>query len=282
MTKLDQSVFQDLDIKINEQIHVNHDKCPAGTDTRKRLYIKKVGTTAYIGHCFNCGLSGYHFGKNTRRAEDLLGRREPQYKKVASTTSTTGSSDFPLHVKEYLAKYYVTHEEAVETLKYRYRKEADGLLMPFWQCKDSGKAYQRRSMSSNSTYRYYTYTHPSITTCSYGYPVPHHNGTLVVVEDQISAYRINRESEGIVDAIALLGTNLTSDVTSLIQLKAPTKLIVWMDYDSAGLKAANDICLTLNPILLKTTMYNVTPVITKQPKEMTPDELREEIKRWMI
>jgi hypothetical protein len=39
---------------------INHEDCPAGTDTRRRLYLtrKHADTGVVLAHCFNCGESG--------------------------------------------------------------------------------------------------------------------------------------------------------------------------------------------------------------------------------
>lgn len=55
----DDFVHYGEDLTSGEQIHVNHDKCPAGLDTKRRLYIKRTEDDRYIlAYCHNCSLSG--------------------------------------------------------------------------------------------------------------------------------------------------------------------------------------------------------------------------------
>lgn len=47
-------------IAIGQTIHVDHHSCPAGNDTRQRLYITRKeaesGGTTYLAYCHNCGM----------------------------------------------------------------------------------------------------------------------------------------------------------------------------------------------------------------------------------
>lgn len=45
-----------------ETVRMNHDDCPAGQDTRQRLYITRTTDNTFLAYCHNCG------GKDWRRA----------------------------------------------------------------------------------------------------------------------------------------------------------------------------------------------------------------------
>jgi hypothetical protein len=63
-TKLSRSFMQEAARQVTgmlsgSQLKVNHEDCPAGEDTRRRLYLKITDDgKMLLAHCFNCGLSG--------------------------------------------------------------------------------------------------------------------------------------------------------------------------------------------------------------------------------
>ena len=266
-------------IDIGEQISVDHQHCPAGADTRQRLYIKRVGTDAYVGHCFNCGGSGYHFGNTPTRVQDFAGRREGKGATSSFPLSHTALV-LPLHVKEYLRKYAL-YDVDIDHLGYKYHTRDDSLVMPYYQCRKSLKpSFQQRYMGEDRVFRYSTHEEKEYTKCSV---VPSKNVTyprpfVVLVEDQISAYRVWRESGGEIHAIALLGTGLSVDVTTILTTLCPKNLLIWMDKDPAGIKACIEIKKTLEPILKDTRIANFG---YDQPKDHSVERLKEILDSWM-
>ena len=268
------------EIAVGEQTHVDHLRCPAGSDTRQRLYIKRLGTDAYVGHCFNCGGSGYHFGNTPSRVQDLVGRREG---KGATSSFPLGytTTVLPLHVKEYLHKYALDDEEA-EHLGYKYHEASDSLVMPYYQCRKAVvQSYQQRYMGDNVKFRYSTHEEKSYAKCSVvtnipstGFPKEY----AVLTEDQISAYRVWRESGGKIHSTALLGTNLNTEVISILTTIQPKKLLIWMDADAAGIMASREISKTLVPILKNTKISHMG---FAQPKDLSVEELKEHLNVWM-
>ena len=286
--RLSRSVFDGLEgqLEVNKQTAVNHVNCPAGKDTRQRLYIKRIGASAFIGHCFNCGQSGYKFSNKTHRADDLIGHRlkKEHFDQVRKIKSIILTDDFPLHVQEYLLKYHVTPEEALKELGYRYVQSIDGLYMPLYQdvsfSASSPSRFQIREMGDKRA-RYTTHGK-----CDAGLMFglvssrPSLARGLVIVEDQISAYRVYRDS-GVktTDALALLGTNLPTPALGCIKLRGPSKILVWLDNDVAGQIGSVKIRDTLAPVLPNAKISVVTDM--PQPKSLTPEKLKETLEKWM-
>ena len=266
------------EVEVGEQIKVNHFNCPAGHDTRQRLYIKRVGIDAYVGHCFNCGGSGYHFGSTPSRVQDLTGRREG---KGAISSHPLGPTTgiLPLHVKAYLRKYHILDED-VATLGYRYHEKSDSLVMPYYQCRKyaMNPSYQKRFMAEDAKFRYLTHEEPSYAKCSVVCNIPVSNTHVILVEDQISAYRVFRESGEKIHVIALLGTNLNTQVQDILTTMQPKRLLIWMDNDAAGWAASSEISKTLKPLLSKT---EVSWFGHEQPKDMPIERLKEMLELWM-
>ena len=54
-----------------EQVNVNHADCPAGTDTKRRLYVKRIERGKVVAYCHHCGGRGL--------ASPSRGDRNPLY-----------------------------------------------------------------------------------------------------------------------------------------------------------------------------------------------------------
>lgn len=263
------------EIALDEQIKVDHVNCPAGRDTRKRLHIKRIAVSAYIGHCFNCGGNGYHFSKDPARLEDRISNREPKLPHLGySSYHSDGSTTLPLHVQKYLLDYGVTPKEAVDILRYRYLVSIDALVMPFFQYNtiNPNDALQLRYMNSSNS-RYQTrIANENITRFSLLYKA---TTKVVLVEDQISAYRVYRDLG--ITVIALLGTNLSDEVSKYLTITQPLYVYIWLDDDDAGKKAAIEIVKTLAPLL----GAGIKVIIESQPKDLTVDQLKDAAIKWM-
>ncbi len=52
-------------------VRVNHDPCPAGTDTKRRLYVTRKEDGNVIAYCHNCSCSGFHGSGNRFRVDHM-------------------------------------------------------------------------------------------------------------------------------------------------------------------------------------------------------------------
>jgi len=57
ITYIPEETYKHLELAEGEQVRINHTECTAGSDTRKRLYIKNKGSHI-VAYCHNCGLKG--------------------------------------------------------------------------------------------------------------------------------------------------------------------------------------------------------------------------------
>jgi hypothetical protein len=60
MIPWDEFVKEGSSLGLDEQIAINHTNCEAGTDTRSRLYIKRVGENLLVAYCHNCSDKGIY------------------------------------------------------------------------------------------------------------------------------------------------------------------------------------------------------------------------------
>lgn len=248
------------------QIHINHEDCPAGVDNKSRLYIKRDGNR-WLFYCHHCGNRGAHLREGyVYRAHEINVDAEALPSSRSTATDllrVLESSAHGLHdidswssdAIKWWTKYGFTLTDSL-TFRAQYNT-SDGRLWlkagyNLWQ----GRGFNTKGM------KYYTVGDITADTRQSGRTS---TDTLVLVEDILSAYKI-RLAGG--NALALLGTHLKPHHHSLI---APyNKIVIMMDGDSAGRKAAVDIYKTLS-----ITNKDVITVFEKeQPKEMSMEQLQ--------
>ena len=124
-----------------EQVHVNHEGCPAGVDTKRRLYVKRETNGKVIAYCHHCNGAG--FAADTIRtsstgsdADSLLaslyGSRRPSEREVRRTNKSSPVSgqkvtpsgaacfdpdDWPIAARVWLNSY------GIDTSKWRWYYE---------------------------------------------------------------------------------------------------------------------------------------------------------------
>src|SRR5688572_12518334 len=82
-------VKEHIPVSVGEQVHVNHDSCPAGTDTKKRLYIRRTNE-AILAYCHNCG--GHLVKRGRHKVRSI---EEIQQSLVAKLDKVTGEVLLP-------------------------------------------------------------------------------------------------------------------------------------------------------------------------------------------
>jgi DNA primase len=90
---------------------------------------------------------------------------------------------------------------------------------------------------------------------------------IILTEDLLSAIKLNRLGYS---TMALLGTKLHSEALNEILRKRYKRVLIWLDDDAAGHKAAQDIFKELAPVIVETRVQAYT-----QPKEVPFKRLEE-------
>ena len=240
-----QNVLKSMHLKGREQVNVNHDECSAGTDTKKRLYVKRVEdgrNNTYLFYCHHCGNRG------SLKYDGLL-RIEEVAKETLVTTKSSAvelltvldkhrhgvfTIDFwSLDAKVWWYTYNLDKDDAIRhCVQYNnvddrlWLKVADGL----WQ----GRGF--RDAAKKMKY----YTVGDITASKVFVKNPH--STVMLVEDVVSAYKCAKAG---INVLPLLGTTLRPHHLSLV--KKYDRVIIYMDNDTAGQKAAVNIYKELSP-----------------------------------
>jgi hypothetical protein len=130
------------------------------------------------------------------------------------------------------------------------KEDDDGVYLPIWH-KGLLAGVQQRQYSGKPKYRTDTTTPCSVLDGGVGMP-------LVVVEDLMSSYKLFFAGYS---TVCLLGTKL-SDHAALAIAKAD-RVVVWLDDDTAGHKAAINIYKEVSPYA-----KHYSAMFLDQPKEI--------------
>lgn len=240
----------------DQQVHINHDGCPAGTDTKRRLYIKNTGT-AILAYCHHCNEHRVLKSVNTRQTLGEIKRalvaehtKSPVNKQIVLPfDAESDTAKWPVAARRHLAKYNVL---GTSTLLYNtaYSESLGRLLFPIYEAGELVFVAQRAVagecptptpkwlMMQGSVKPLGLYMPPA------GHPV--RSDTVVVVEDPISAIKVAANCD--TPTLCLFGTALNDRQFEYLTTK-PLRIQLFLDGDEAGIKAAIDIAQRLEPAL---------------------------------
>ena len=261
-----QNVLKCIFLKGKEQVNVNHEECPAGTDTKRRLYVKRVenGTdNSYLFYCHHCGNRGSLKYHGLLRVEEIA--KESTVTTRISAVELLDALDryrhglfnaelWSLDAKLWWYKYNLNNADAVGyNVQYNdidnrlWLKVATGL----WQGRGFGEAAKKM--------KYYTVGDINSSEVF----VRNTRSTVMLVEDVVSAYKCAKAG---INVLPLLGTTLR--LHHLFLIKEYDRVIIYMDNDTAGQKAAVNIYRELSPY-----SNDIDVIHDKQPKERPLEEL---------
>lgn len=245
---LDQRMVRDLAPDAVGTVRYNHEGCPAGTDTRRRLYVTRKGDppTLVVAYCHNCGESGVASERdkiifaNTQFAKQELMTGE---KHEAPEDLPETSEPLVDHVgKSWPMRYGITDEE-MNGFNLRWDVEEGKIVLPIYRYIDRNRGregeedilsshligYQlRRYFQADNRPKYMTskFSGTNILETLVA------NNTLgvvpcvVIVEDLLSAIKVSRSARV---TVPLYGTHIRSE--RLLELSKIYPVIVWLDND---------------------------------------------------
>lgn len=232
-------------------------------------------------YCFSCRTQIWKPKDNS-----FFGTKEGRISRAGDVELTRGS--FPLSAKAWLAKRYIYDDMiTLHNLSYVVNgtwQKGDKLLnlsnrILVEQVVDGRLIRQFRSYKDQEIPKVYTIAPPHATLTFVPYlesGTPNHSilarRIIVLVEDVFSAIRISK----FLPAMALLGTHL-SDEKLLQIIKNYDTIIVWLDGDEPGQRAASKIVKRLSNY----KPNGLTNIVTKDdPKWYQDAELREYLKDY--
>jgi DNA primase len=256
------------------QVNVNHADCPAGPDTKRRLYIKNTGTRvlAYCHHCNGhkvVAVPGRSYRDYDAIETEFLADTPPELPKVVLPEDCCyDTRQWPTEAWGWLFQHHVT-EHTTLAHSICYSPSWGRVIVPvfnggellFWQGRNVGLVKGPKYVSFKGAKK------PVFASHGLGHGHPQQ---VVVVEDMLSAIRIAQDVED-VTALALLGTSLHDEHIEFLQ-KMDCPVLLWLDYDDAGQKAEGDIYNRLQTVLTH-PVYRAVRSAQQEPKQLTPTEL---------
>lgn len=221
--------------------HANHENCPAGTDTKRRLYVTRKEDGCVVAYCHNCGCSGAN--KSTSRFRNSGTRKaldqQPE-KLVMPSQYTFDPEEFPPIMEEYLKRYHIDLTTARE-YGIGYDAETGSIITTKWDQHLNLVQFQTRKLVPDGGPKYMTYKEKGAYTHSPVIPLHSHRyeGTCVIVEDMLSAICCAKQG---IPAIPLFGTHCPDEVYIDIKDRGISTIIVWLDNDNdTVIKCTNNI-----------------------------------------
>lgn len=220
---------------------LDHRACPAGTDTRRRLYITRKENGDVVAYCHNCGLGGIHRGGTSFRPP-VLPEVEDESKEGSLDMSRFENNTYywPKEMRMWLVNMRISLTTA-QKYGITYDPESNRVVIPKVSADGELVQYQTRRLVADGSPKYMTrkvkskFIHDPIG--------PGISRTCVIVEDMISAIRL---SELDIDAVPLFTSTMT-DETYLTLVEKYDRLLVWLDNDSVIVdRHAQDMVKKLN------------------------------------
>ena len=225
----------------DEQISVNHENCPAGEDTRQRLYIKVTsdGKMA-LAHCFNCGGSGgvRLAGRPARipsGSYDMVGDEARQNRCDTDRSLWTNaipiidSPEWDSWPEKYFADCWNELAGANGFDIRRHQAYSKWVLFPRGDA-SSPTGWEARSASKQITRNILPEYKDDTKLLIYNKDA---SRTAVVCEDPISAMKVSLAGYA---GVALCGTNMTTDDAFKMSLLFDN-ILVWLDNDKPEIVA---------------------------------------------
>jgi hypothetical protein len=214
----------------------NHDDCPAGTDTKRRLYITRKEDGIIVGYCHNCGSSGVAVGSGST------------YKRTAAIVTDTKVKEVTMPPNiEFEPKLWP--KEAIDWVqkaglplttvkKYALAYDLDSrrVLIPKYDVDNRLVMWQSRRVHDDLELTPKYITEVQIDACVHD-PLGTRGEVVVLCEDMLSAIKIDALAG--YDVIPLFSSNVKIDKLLTPTAKYDT-IVVWLDNDNTEVKRHRD------------------------------------------
>ena len=252
------------DLDIGTTLKVVHNHCDAGHTTAKKLYL--TGTEqGVIGHCWRCGAGG---GKSFRSTNYIKKRSNLVLDKdvihLPDDMTTDPLECHPL-MNVWLGKAGITREER-EQHSIGWSEDRQRAILPIFMHGALVAFQERRLLPMDNGPKYLTTRIKGVRHPLFQVGKTYHGGTMVVVEDILSAIKVAR----VANATALLGVFLPDESTQYILRSKPTRVLIMLDNDNVQVRVQQRKILRRLGAFVTTRRVFVDG---RDPKLMTEDEL---------
>jgi hypothetical protein len=273
------------DIEVGETRRFDHIDCPAGEDTRSRLYLTRpvADPTKVIGYCHNCATSGVHSGTSFEVY------RHQAHKNITTTNPHKQVETLipPEHMESNLglwtvnARVWAVNNSLTQTDVDRWNIEQDPstgrVYIPRYSEQGELVGYQLRNVEKNRQSKYLTVTRKDDAGYSAVCDMNLDYDYCVIVEDTVSAIHIYNAFHHAKRNVKTLVNHGTRTNLSLIAAIPPeAEVVVWLDNDSeAVIKAAETYIRTITLVGKNKTVRG--ELMMSDPKHWCWEDIEEAI-----
>lgn len=202
-----------------------HTTCPRCRESGRDRAGDNLADYGDHKYCFSCG---YFEGDGNKLSISRITKQISQQKKNGPRDVALPSDfsfDLPENVREWLAKYAITEEE-IELHSLGWTEKYTSLVFPILDVHGNLLMVQSRKFSDSPGPKYFTSGYPE----SIMHLVGHErfSGTIVVVEDLISAIKVGRHCT----TMPLWGSSISTERIHRLSTIA-VRLVIWLDNDKA-------------------------------------------------
>lgn len=273
---------------VGEQVNVNHKNCPAGVDTKRRLYVTLKQGGAVVWYCHHCNGSGSRKLGTASSRRSLhksvcdLGVEHNERTKAHRTIAKLGGQvtqrveEVSQEGLDWIHSGGVTNNEVID-YGFGYSKDVewarslrDRVVLPCYGSDGLAVVQYRKLSSTYDPRKYITYgTGVFDTQYRHRRVASYDSRTIVVVEDILSAVRVGRYCRCIA---ALHGTVPVSYLCAANASGDYDRVVVWLDNDNltirrAAREAARELSVVYPSVLLVSG--------TDDPKHHTDQQIQE-------
>ena len=220
------------ELETGETVRVNHVSCPAGADTRRRLYITKKPDVV-LAYCHNCGESSSRYISSRDRYRDSRGKSFNTTPKSSEyveplVVKFSDECNIPVEAEAWRIKSKLSRQQCTDNQIY-YVPDSDAIYLPFFTMDGFTNGYQLRPLHKHGA-KYINCVKDNneelggiIINPTKSYD------TLVIVEDLVSGMHIN---EAGYDALVNYGTHVKPTILFRAIQEKYEHYVVWLDNDN--------------------------------------------------
>lgn len=269
------------ELETGETARINHIVCPAGTDTRRRLYITKK-PDVILGYCHNCGESSSKYISPRDRYRDNRGQpfnttTKPSEYVEPLVVKFNEELSIPIEAEAWRIKNKLSRKQC-SNYKIYYEPEHNAIYLPFFTTETFTNGYQLRPLYRYGA-KYINYVKDNDKELGGIVREPTlASDTLVIVEDLISGIHIN---EAGYDALVNYGTHVKPTILYRAIKGKYKHYVVWLDNDNKVVKEkARQMYDILHMYKNMDQSIRLVRVIS-DPKHHSDDDIRKEVENGL-
>jgi hypothetical protein len=233
------------DIEPGQTIRVNHTDCPAGEDTRRRLYISRphANPMLALAYCHNCQEKGvqrtetYESYRTAKHHNSVVTHKIVEENVVQPEGMVFEYYDWPMSAQAWAIKSRISGA-LISKYRIAYDPSSNRVYLPRYTYYTHGvparlDGYQLRNIEKNKEPKYYTVSRSN----SKGFTTIRTDGwklssyDTVIVEDLVSGMHVV-EALGKLSVEVVVNYGVKVNLEALYSMKGAEHAFVWLDNDN--------------------------------------------------